>query len=96
MPGAIHHQEKIVDFIRDNSSVTAIFLFQSSKYNVFGHICVKKVQTKLITGFEMNIQEIHSCHRGKDRNDFSSKDTYHSFHKEGTGDCSTHKDLSSG
>lgn len=59
---AINHQEENVNFIRDNSSITEVFLFQSSKHNIFGHICVKKVEAKLITGFEMHIQEIHSCH----------------------------------
>lgn len=67
---AINHQEENVNFIRDNSSITAIFLFQSSKYNIFGHICVKKIQAKLITGSEMNIQEIHSCQRGRNRDNF--------------------------
>lgn len=67
VPEAINHQGGNVDFIRDNSSVIATFLFQSRKYNVLGHICVKKFQAKLITGFEMNFQEIHSCHRGRDR-----------------------------
>lgn len=81
--------EKNVDFIGENSSVTAILLSQSSKYNAFGRIYVKKFQTKLITAFAMNIQEIHSCHRGRDRDDFLNKDTYHSSHKEGTGDRST-------
>lgn len=56
---------------------------------------MKKVQAKLITGFEMNIEEIYSCHRGRDRDNFLHKDRYHSFHKEGIGDCSAQKDLSS-
>lgn len=42
VPEAINHQGENVDFIRDNSSVMATFLFKSSKYIVFEHICVKQ------------------------------------------------------
>lgn len=34
----------------------------------------------------MNIQEIHSYHEGRGRDDVSNKDMHHSCHKEGSED----------